>query len=54
MGLISGNRNTALILVLTGSFVGPDLGLYVAMAQIPIYLLPLLAKPLYGRLLAEP
>ncbi len=53
MGLASGNRNTALILVLTGALVGPDLGLYVAMAQIPIYLLPLLAKPLYGRLLAE-
>lgn len=52
MGLASGNRNTALVLVLTGSLVSPDLGLYVAMAQIPIYLLPLVAKPIYGRLLA--
>lgn len=53
MGLASGNRNTALILVLTGGFVGPELGLYVAMAQIPIYLLPLVAKPIYARLLAN-
>lgn len=52
MGLTSGNRNTALVLVLTGGLVSPDLGLYVAMAQIPIYLLPLVAKPIYGRLLA--
>lgn len=51
MGLSSGNRNTALVLVLTGGLVSPDLGLYVAMAQIPIYLLPLVAKPFYGRLL---
>ena len=41
-----------LVLVLTGGLVSPDLGLYVAMAQIPIYLLPLIAKPFYGRLLA--
>lgn len=52
MGLATGNRNTALVLVLTGGLLSPDLGLYVAMAQIPIYLLPLVAKPLYGRLLA--
>ncbi len=51
MGLVSGNRNTALILVLAGGIAHPDLALYVAMAQIPIYLLPLIAKPLYRRLL---
>ena len=51
MGLCLGNRNTVLILVLTGGLAGPDLALYVAMAQIPIYLLPLVARPLYGRLL---
>jgi BASS family bile acid:Na+ symporter len=50
MGLVSGNRNTALILVLAGGIAHPDLALYVAMAQIPIYLLPLVAKPIYSRL----
>jgi BASS family bile acid:Na+ symporter len=51
MGLALGNRNMALMLVLAGGLLGPDLALYVAMAQIPVYLLPLVAKPLYGRLL---
>ncbi|MDH3472649.1 MAG: hypothetical protein OEM59_03065 [Rhodospirillales bacterium] len=50
MGLVSGNRNTALILVLAGGIAHTDLALYVAMAQIPIYLLPLVAKPIYSRL----
>jgi BASS family bile acid:Na+ symporter len=51
MGLSLGNRNMALMLVLAGGLLGPDLALYVAMAQIPVYLLPLVAKPLYRRLL---
>jgi BASS family bile acid:Na+ symporter len=51
MGLSLGNRNMALMLVLTGGILGPDLALYVAMAQVPVYLLPLIAKPLYGWLL---
>lgn len=49
LGLAAGNRNMALMLVLTGDIFGPDLALYVAMAQIPVYLLPLFAKPLYRR-----
>ncbi len=53
LGLATGNRNTALILVLTGDIFGSDLALYVAMAQIPIYLLPLVARPVYRRLLAS-
>ncbi len=52
LGLATGNRNTALILVLTGEIFGSDLALYIAMAQIPIYLLPLVARPVYRRLLA--
>ncbi len=51
LGLASGNRNTGLTLVLTGDIFGADLALYVAMAQVPIYLLPLIARPLYRRLL---
>lgn len=53
LGLATGNRNTGLILVLTGDIFGADLALYVAMAQIPIYLLPLIARPVYRRLLAR-
>lgn len=50
VGLVLGNRNMALMLVLMGSAVGPDFGLYVAMAQLPIYLLPSLGAPIYRRL----
>ena len=51
VALALGNRNMGLVLVLTAGFVGPDFALYVAMAQIPMYLLPLLARPIYRRLL---
>ncbi len=50
VGLVLGNRNMALMLVLMGTAVGPDFGLYVAMAQVPIYLLPSLGAPIYRRL----
>jgi BASS family bile acid:Na+ symporter len=49
-GLVLGNRNMALMLVLMAGAVGPDFGLYVAMAQLPIYLLPILGAPIYRRL----
>jgi BASS family bile acid:Na+ symporter len=50
LGLALGNRNMALMLVLMAGTVGPDFGLYVAMAQLPIYLLPSLGAPIYRRL----
>ncbi len=50
LGLASGNRNMALMLVLSGGLLGPDFLLYVALAQIPIFLLPLLAERIYPRL----
>ena len=40
----------ALMLVVSGGLFGPDFFLYVAVAQIPIYLLPLLAERIYPRL----
>lgn len=49
MGLALGNRNMALMLVLMAGIVGRDFGLYVAMAQLPIYLLPALGTPIYRR-----
>ncbi len=51
MGLASGYRNMAMMLVLTAGIAGPDMALYVAMAQLPMYLLPMLSNPLYRRLL---
>jgi BASS family bile acid:Na+ symporter len=50
VGLALGNRNMALMLVLMAGAAGPDFGLYVAMAQLPIYLLPSLGAPIYRRL----
>ncbi len=50
LGLISGNRNMALVFAVTGA-VEPDLLLYLAVAQVPIYVSPLLTQRLYGRLL---
>jgi len=52
MGLASGYRNMAIMLVLTAGIAGPDMWLYVAMAQLPMYILPVLTAPLYRRLLA--
>jgi BASS family bile acid:Na+ symporter len=51
MGLSSGYRNMAIMLVLTAGIAGPDMWLYVAMAQFPMYILPMLTNPLYRRFL---
>lgn len=52
LGLVAGNRNMALVFAVTGA-TEPDLLLYLGVAQIPIYLSPLLTRPVYGRLLAR-
>lgn len=52
MGLSSGYRNMAIMLVLTAGIAGPDMWLYVAMAQFPMYILPMLTNPVYRWLLA--
>ena len=52
IGLVSGYRNMAVMLVATAGVAGPDMFLYVAVAQIPMYVLPALMHPLYRRLLA--
>ena len=50
LGLVSGNRNMALAFAVAGA-VEPDLLLYLAVAQVPIYVSPLLTGGLYRRLL---
>ncbi len=51
MGLASGYRNMAIMLVLTAGMAGPDMWLYVAVAQFPIFVMPMLTNPVYRRLL---
>jgi BASS family bile acid:Na+ symporter len=52
MGLASGYRNMAIMLLLTAGMAGPDMWLYVAIAQFPIFVMPMLTNPLYRRVLA--
>lgn len=51
LGYVCGMRNMGVILVVLPEGVDPDIILYFALAQFPIYILPALLKPLYGRLL---
>ncbi|MGE4218136.1 MAG: hypothetical protein AB7G39_01710 [Alphaproteobacteria bacterium] len=50
MGLASGSRNMALMVAIAGTALGPDFLFYTAMAQLPIYLMPLIGLPIYRRL----
>lgn len=52
IGLTSGYRNMGLMLVLTAGIAGPDMALFVAVAQLPMYMLPTLMHPLYRRVIA--
>lgn len=49
LALMSGNRNMALIVAILPPETAADLFLFLAMYQVPIYLTPILARPLYGR-----
>ena len=40
-----------LLLVVLPAGLHPDIALYFALAQFPIFILPAVLKPLYGRLL---
>jgi BASS family bile acid:Na+ symporter len=53
LGYVCGMRNMGVILVVLPDGVDPDIVLYFALAQFPIYILPALLKPLYGRLLID-
>ena len=54
VGFLAGNRNMGLLLAVLPAGLHPDIALYVALAQFPIYILPALLKPLYGRLMGGP
>ena len=49
LGLAAGNRNMGLMLAAAGAAVPELTWLYFALAQLPIYLMPAMLKPLVGR-----
>ena len=51
VGFLAGNRNMGLLLAVLPTGLHPDIVLYFALAQFPIYILPALLKPLYARLI---
>ena len=53
LGLLSGNRNMGLILAAMPPGADRDILLFFALAQLPMYMLPALTKPLYRLLLAK-
>jgi len=53
IGFVCGMRNMGLILAVLPGDIDPDTVLYFAMGQFPIYILPALLKPFYGRLVGS-
>ncbi len=54
VGLLSGNCNMGLILVVLAGRASFDVTVFFAIAQLPMYMLPALLQPTYLRLLARP
>ncbi|MEX0694091.1 MAG: hypothetical protein WD075_06590 [Rhodospirillales bacterium] len=50
-GFISGTRNLAIILAVLPPSVDPDIPLFFAIGQFPIYIMPLILKPVFRKLL---
>lgn len=53
-GLLSGNRNMALYLAVMPRDSDPDLLLFFALCQFPLFLSPFLLRPVYRRLVRPP
>ena len=53
-GFISGTRNLAIILAVLPANVDLDLPLFFAVAQFPIYIMPMVLRPVFRRLLGSP
>jgi BASS family bile acid:Na+ symporter len=52
-GFSSANRNMALLLAVMPAGVDPDIPLYFALGQLPIYVLPAVLTPIYRWLLSD-
>jgi BASS family bile acid:Na+ symporter len=50
IGLITGNTNVALVLAAVSESASYDLLVYFVVGQFPIYILPLVAVPIYRRI----
>ncbi len=51
IGFISGTRNLAIILAVLPAGVDPDIPLFFAVGQFPIYIMPMILKPVFQRLM---
>lgn len=52
MGLVTGNTNLGLILVTIADKASPELIAYFVLGQVPMYFLPVVALPVYRRIIA--
>lgn len=52
-GLLSGNRNTALYLAVLPAATDPGILMFFALCQFPLFLSPVLLRPIYDRLRAR-
>lgn len=50
-GFLAGNRNMALLLAVLPAGTDPDVSLYFALGQFPLYILPMVMIPVYRHLL---
>jgi BASS family bile acid:Na+ symporter len=53
-GLLSGNCNMGLVLVAVSGHAGIEVAAFFALAQLPMYMLPMVLDPLYRRLRERP
>ena len=53
-GYCSNGRNNALLMAVLPAAADPDIFLFIAAVQVPIYVIPILLQPIYRRLLREP
>ncbi len=49
-GMLSGNRNLALVLAMLGDTATLEIALFVAVGQVPVYLLPMVQRPVARKL----
>ena len=53
-GFISGTRNLAIILAVLPANVDLDVPLFFAVGQFPIYIMPMVLRPVFRKLLDRP
>lgn len=51
IGLVTGNTNLGLVMVILADKASPDLIAYFVLGQVPMYFLPVVALPIYRRLM---